>query len=684
LKDSGNGRVGRMIIQGKTMKNILIIVCLSLVLAACGENSVQPKGDYTIAEQKIPSLEFKLANEEAIRDIKRLQYAYAHYLNAGQWSEAALLFAENSRAQFGARSTTDPEHLERYLQETMGGANGSVGTGDLNEHLIISPVINIDASGQSARGRWRLVALLGKYGDGAQWLGGIYENVYIKENGIWKISDLHFYPIYAGPYGEGWRNIKEEKKEDVKPIPFHYTADKAGIPTPPVPSELTGASGSNARQQLAELNWRAQKLLDQDAVTNLQNAYGYYFDRKMWDDLVDLFHQDGSMELDHRGVYKGKTSIRKALNQFGKQGLAANEVNDHLQLQPVVSVTSDSNRAQARGTELQMLGVHGQSSKWGVSTFQNEFVKVDGVWKIKSVHVFTRMLTDYDKGWALDAQPAPTAPQEFAADLPVSKHYQAYPEFFVPEFHFKNPARASITDVAIEQLPSSQNVAESVGELERKLRVLNAYDGAENISNAYGYYIDEFMWDGMADVFSVDGWKELSYIGAYVGRERVRNSVVSRYGRGGRLANSNTFHQKTQPVISVTDNGYSAKIRTRLFQTNSSRSNAGSYISGIYENIIVNENGIWKIQGMDLDYAWLASYQGGWEDVKPGSSNRFAPLPGSLKGDQAPDRPLRGMVFAPYPEGQVDMAFHYLNPVSDRKPPIYLPEVNYDKLKFEE
>jgi len=44
--------------------------------------------------------------------------------------------------------------------------------------------------------------------------------------------------------------------------------------------------------------------------------------------------------------------------------------------------------------------------------------------------------------------------------------------------------------------------------------------------------IDDFAWDNTADLFSVNGWKELSYIGAYVGRERVRASMKMRYTNG--------------------------------------------------------------------------------------------------------------------------------------------------------
>ena len=36
---------------------------------------------------------------------------------------------------------------------------------------------------------------------------------------------------------------------------------------------------------------------DEDKVRNLQNAYGYYMDRKMWDDVTDLFTADGALSI---------------------------------------------------------------------------------------------------------------------------------------------------------------------------------------------------------------------------------------------------------------------------------------------------------------------------------------------------------------------------------------------------
>ena len=56
---------------------------------------------------------------------------------------------------------------------------------------------------------------------------------------------------------------------------------------------------------LAALNRRIQAMNDEDKVANLQNAYGYYTDRKMWDDASDLFTDDGVLEIADVGIYAG-------------------------------------------------------------------------------------------------------------------------------------------------------------------------------------------------------------------------------------------------------------------------------------------------------------------------------------------------------------------------------------------
>jgi hypothetical protein len=129
-----------------------------------------------------------------------------------------------------------------------------------------------------------------------------------------------------------------------------------------------------------------------------------------------------------------------------------------------------------------------------------------------------------------------------------------------------------------------------------------------------------------------------------------------------------TLHQVVQPVIHVSADGRSAKIRSRLLQMGGPAGGEGSWISGIYENTSVDEQGTWKLSGMDLDYVWQAPSRGGWVRVKePPTAPQL-----TLTREFPPDRPLRGSIAPPFPKVHA-MPFHYKNPVSGRVPPVLLP-----------
>lgn len=659
-----------------------LLLCGTLMLQAC--NPAADAVDSGIPAVPVAQLEPTLVRslyeqEQAVtaaadlRAIKRLEHSYAQYLSAGRWQDAAALFSDDGILIDGTQRFTTRE-IPAWLQQQSGAVPGQgLPVGRLHEVVVLSPVLNLSAENPAeAEGRWRQLTLEGVYQQRANWAVGINENRYVKVNGEWKFAEFHHYPLFAGAWTEGWRMLKEEVAGQVQPVPFHYTVTEAGVPSPlpALPAELPLLSEAAAHERLQALEAQAQLLLDEDAVINLHNAFGYYVDRKMWDDLADLFVADGSFEFGQFGVYKGRERVRGAFEYYGGSGpLPVNEVYDHVQLQPVVSVAPDGQSARARVSRIQLLGIHGGFSSFGIATYLNDFIKVDGTWMLHNVRVYNHLSTDYQRGFAVHAQPAPVSTEGYPPDTPPTIRYQSYPEFFAPEFlPLARPGSTS----AMPTVAAEGSFEQRLAEVARKAQQLEAYSGTENVANAYGYSIDEFLWDDMADLFSENGWKELSYIGRYTGRERVRQSVVDRYGRGGRRPNSMTFHQKTQPVISVSADGLSARIRTRLFQMNSSREPGGSWMSGIYENAAVKENGVWKLSAMDLDYTWSADYLGGWAVVEAGSFDRYVPAPGSLSGAAAPDAPLRGRVTPAYPVDQVDMAFHYRNPVSGREPPLLL------------
>jgi hypothetical protein len=653
--------------------------------------SQQPAAPERSAEVgRIDRLEALTQRVEAISAIKRLQHAYGHYSELGLWHDFADLFADSGIGHY-TQGALDREGIRSLFVKEVGGGRVGLADGRIYPHISMQPVVTLAADGQSGKGRWHIMAMLGGYERSASWAGGIYENEYVRENGVWKFKDVRYLPQYSGRYDDpGWTATNQ-------PTPFHFDAARVGKPILDLPERAPARSGVAASasavapapatlatlaQRMADLSARAQRLSDEIEVTNLQHAYGYYVDRKMWDDVADLFATDGTMEIGLQGVYAGRTSIRRGLNAFGR--LAEGEVNDHIHLQTIVTVMPDGRTARARGTEIGMTGTTGGQALWSQSIYENEFVKQGGVWKLKTMHIYPRFIVDAEKGWAKDAQPAPGPSREFPPDRPPTETYEIYPRFHIAPLHFDHPVTgrppqypegtkgpAASAKATADNRPSAVKTAAALESLiaatEISVERSRAYHASENLATAYGYYIDEFAWDETADIFSREGWKELSYVGAYVGRERIRQSLKRRYPNP-KSPNFLTLHQVVQPVIHVSADARSAKIRGRLFQMGGPSGGTGSWISGIYENTSVDEGGTWKLSGMDLDYVWNAPSRGGWVRVKtPPTAPEVA-----MAKELPPDRPLRGSIAAPFPKVHV-VPFHYRNPVSSRMPPVLLP-----------
>jgi hypothetical protein len=196
--------------------------------------------------------------------------------------------------------------------------------------------------------------------------------------------------------------------------------------------------------RVEELESKARRLKDINAIKLLQRAYGYYVDNALWDEAVDLMSADATFEIGLDGVYIGRESIRRYLYALsgGRPGLAAGVLNEHMQLQPVIDVAPDGTSAQGRWRTLIMTGVHGQSAAWGEGPYENTYVKENGRWKIKSTHWYETLLVPYEGGWA--AERAELHDGKFASDrvppdAPTSEPYEVWPGVYLPPYHYKNP-----------------------------------------------------------------------------------------------------------------------------------------------------------------------------------------------------------------------------------------------------
>jgi len=581
----------------------------------------------------------------SIREIKRLQAEWGYRAIAGDWKGMAELGTDYVEMVLPGGNREGREAVENGLRQLFGGSDG-IPAGRLNLHVWFSPVITLSAMGDRATGRWRHLALLGENGVSATWRSTTDVVEYHKTSEGWRIAFIRPHGNFIGSYEEGWKSQAVPDR-----APFHYTPDEAGTLLPDRLAEAPRGADDLAKE--------ASLLFVHGTAQNLANAFGYYLDRGMYDNIADLFTPTATIDVAGQGVYNGPSGVRKWLARFGEAGLQDGELNEHPLLMPLVNVSDDGGTGLVRVVDFGMTGQHGGQGFWSaaIDTFLMTMGE-DGKWRIQQLHQRPIMLADYKEGWAhpLDAR-VPIGESQFpdGEPQPVDTSYPEHPfamQSLPPGVVF--PARTPGGTVRI--VPEALALAE-------------AFDGAENVSDAYGYYIDQFAWRDTAALFSTDGWKELSYIGTFIGRDHVRDSMITRYGEGGPSAANQTLHGKTQPYVTVLGPGR-AQVRERLLQMNSTPTGPGSMIFGIYENQVVKEDGIWRIAGMDLDYTVLADYANGWTGVDPAASSRFAPPAEQLARFHI-DAPLRGVTFAPYPR-VAPMGFHFANPVSGREPALRL------------
>jgi len=211
--------------------------------------------------------------------------------------------------------------------------------------------------------------------------------------------------------------------------------------------------------RIEQLTWQLGVSEDRHAVRSLHFMYGYYLDMCLYDEVCKLFAADGAVVF-LNGLYKGPAGIRRLYCDWfrqtftkGRNGPVFGFLLDHLMLQEVVNVSPDRKHARMRVRALNMIGYHDRKPEpithmpqqfWGGGIYENEYVKEDGVWKIRLLNYVGRWQAPYEQGWAHSSphlEPFrttwpdnPIGPDELLAEMPP-----AWPETAVIPFHYAHP-----------------------------------------------------------------------------------------------------------------------------------------------------------------------------------------------------------------------------------------------------
>ena len=163
--------------------------------------------------RRIDALEHQLGIEQDVNQIRRVQYTYGYFIDKSQYNEVVHLFADDGEVWFlggiyKGKAGVRRLYIERFQTQFTDGHNGPR-YGWLLDHPQLQMVIHVAPDRKSARVRGRSMMQAGLHEtaqgqERAWWEGGIYENEYVRQDGVWKIKALRYYPFWHGSFEDGW------------------------------------------------------------------------------------------------------------------------------------------------------------------------------------------------------------------------------------------------------------------------------------------------------------------------------------------------------------------------------------------------------------------------------------------------------------------------------------------------
>jgi hypothetical protein len=177
------------------------------------------------------------------------------------------------------------------------------------------------------------------------------------------------------------------------------------------------------KEQIDRLTNQLEILEDTNAIRKLHHAYGYYLDKGIWEEIIDLFDEGGEVYF-NGGVFEGRDKgVRRLYIDYFSRGFTGNHFGpvhgfllDQTQEQDVIDVARDRKSARARFHCLMQAGVQVVSDSpmmemarlqgqgilqwWEGGIYENSYVRDGSIWKIKSLDYRAIWQADYALGWA--------------------------------------------------------------------------------------------------------------------------------------------------------------------------------------------------------------------------------------------------------------------------------------------
>ena len=148
--------------------------------------------------------------------------------------------------------------------------------------------------------------------------------------------------------------------------------------------------------RIKALERKAQIAEDIEAIKRLKHKYFRCLDAKLWDEMAECFTKDATTSYTD-----GKYSVKgiEAIMGFLKKSLGASTVlSMHQGHQPEIDITSETTAKGIWTSEAGLIITERNVATREVNFYPDEYVKVNGEWKIKHTG-YTRLFEEmWDRG----------------------------------------------------------------------------------------------------------------------------------------------------------------------------------------------------------------------------------------------------------------------------------------------
>ena len=138
---------------------------------------------------------------------------------------------------------------------------------------------------------------------------------------------------------------------------------------------------------LTDLEKRIQALEDAEEIKKLHQYYMNLMDNLRYEEVLDLFTEDASVEVRNLGIKKGRKELREIYIDVLAKKRGTERFDGHMAVQPDITVNGDA----AKGTWLIYMLFSKPAIQWVQGKNECEYKKVNGEWKISKLK-FTRTL----------------------------------------------------------------------------------------------------------------------------------------------------------------------------------------------------------------------------------------------------------------------------------------------------